>query len=1025
MTTPPSGPSLLARLAGFTVGHARWMIGGWLLFVVAVNVLVPQLEVVVSRDSTPFVPESAPSLRAVKTMDETFGNGRSRAFLVVVAERDSGLTDADRRYVTGLAGRLAQDHENVTWVQDLSQPRLRKALTSADGKAMYFQVGVAGYTGAPTSVKQVDAVRGAVAAGRPAGLDVAVTGASATVTDMVTQVEHSILLITAVTLVLIALILMVIYRSVVVTAFVLGVIGLALAVARGVTAYLGLHVLDVSTFTGSFLTGVVLGATTDYAIFLISRYHELRREGVPPRDAARVAAERVSAVVLGSAFTVILATAALGLAHVGLFRTTGPAIAVSILLALGISLTLTPPVLALLGERGLLEPRPLRTGSGWQRLGALVVAHPARVFAAGLVPLLLLAALFPLYRPSYDERRVQPADTESNDGYALMDAHFPRNEALPDFVLVTADHDLRNPRDLAALEQAAAAVSRVPGVASVRAVTRPDGSPITEASLAHQAGVVGTRLGKASDRLGANQSDRLVDGAAQLHSGAARVARGADDAAAGADRLLQGVEGLHTGLERLADGGRAAADGSSRLRVGARALADGLDSAVAQTQVAVDGLGMAHDALTRSAACGLDPVCKRARDGVRQVWVAERDQLVPGLRDAAGAARQIADGTVDLDTGLARIRAGLATAEQGSARLVAGQRSLHSGLDTLAHGSGRVAEASGLVQGGTTRLAGAVGDLQSGLEAAADHLRSAAAATRGTDAAGFYLPPSAFDDPAFALASGAYLSSDGRVARLIVLGRTNAFGHEAADRVGAITDALRTSLRGTPLQGSTVAATGMAATNADIARLSQSDFRLVAIVALVAVFLVLLFLIRSVVAASALLGSVLLSYAATMGLSILVWQLLLGVPLEWTVGCIAFVLLVAVGADYNLLLIKRVHEESPDGSRPGIARSVALTGGVITAAGVIFAGSMFAMMSGSVTTLVQLGFTTGVGLLLDTFVVRTLVVPAFAALVGRRLWWPTRVRAELDARADEPADEAAQERVRVPSQRPSRVPVSG
>jgi len=112
------------------------------------------------------------------------------------------------------------------------------------------------------------------------------------------------------------------------------------------------------------------------------------------------------------------------------------------------------------------------------------------------------------------------------------------------------------------------------------------------------------------------------------------------------------------------------------------------------------------------------------------------------------------------------------------------------------------------------------------------------------------------------------------------------------------------------------------------------------------------------------------------------------------VACIAFVLLVAVGADYNLLLIKRMHEESPDGSRAGIARAVALTGGVITAAGVIFATSLFAMTSGSVTTLVQLGSTVGLGLLIDTFVVRTMVVPAFAALVGPRLWWPSKVEAE-------------------------------
>jgi len=323
--------------------------------------------------------------------------------------------------------------------------------------------------------------------------------------------------------------------------------------------------------------------------------------------------------------------------------------------------------------------------------------------------------------------------------------------------------------------------------------------------------------------------------------------------------------------------------------------------------------------------------------------------------------------------------------------LADGQRTLRDGLGTLSQGTGKLASATGQVAGGTSKLAGAVGDLGSGLDSAASYLKAAAKASRTPGASGFYLPPSAMKDPRFALASGAYLSPDGRVARLIVLGATNAFGHEAADRSEAITDAVRHSLPGTSLAGSKVAATGMASTNADIARLAQSDFRLVATVALLAVFLILLLLIRSLVAATFLLASVVLSYAATMGLSIIVWQLLIGTPIEWTVACIAFVLLVAVGADYNLLLIKRVHEEAPGGSRAGIARAVALTGGVITAAGVIFAASLFAMMSGSVTTLVQLGFTAGLGLLIDTFVVRTLVVPAFAALVGPKLWWPARV----------------------------------
>ena len=111
------------------------------------------------------------------------------------------------------------------------------------------------------------------------------------------------------------------------------------------------------------------------------------------------------------------------------------------------------------------------------------------------------------------------------------------------------------------------------------------------------------------------------------------------------------------------------------------------------------------------------------------------------------------------------------------------------------------------------------------------------------------------------------------------------------------------------------------------------------------------------------------------------------------VAAVAFVVLVAVGADYNLLLTKRMHEEAPDGSPQGIARATAATGGVITTAGVIFAVSMMALMAGRVTTIGQVGFTIAVGLLLDTFVVRSLLVPAIATLLGRRLWWPQRTRA--------------------------------
>jgi len=107
--------------------------------------------------------------------------------------------------------------------------------------------------------------------------------------------------------------------------------------------------------------------------------------------------------------------------------------------------------------------------------------------------------------------------------------------------------------------------------------------------------------------------------------------------------------------------------------------------------------------------------------------------------------------------------------------------------------------------------------------------------------------------------------------------------------------------------------------------------------------------------------------------------------------------LVAVGADYNMLLASRMREESPHSLRYGIIRTLGSTGGVITAAGLIFAASMGGLLFSSIGIVIQGGFVIGVGILLDTFVVRTVTVPAIAALLGRANWWPSRMGARRSA----------------------------
>ena len=977
------------RLAQLPIRYAGIVVALWLAVVGGLNLALPQLEQVIADDSTPVVPEDAPSVRALAAMDEAFGNGRSTSVLFVVAERDGGLTSADRRYLRGLAPLLRSD-EHVSSVLAVDRrPALLRALTSEDRESAYLQVGIPGETGAPSSIREIEAVREIVGQDPPPGLAVAVTGPAATIGDMATEVEHSLVRITLVTIGLIALILMLLYRSVAVTGLILGFIGIALAAARAATSFAGLHLFAVSTFTGSFLTGVVLGASTDYAIFQVSRFQEHRRDGLGVRDAVVAANARIGPVVAGSALTVILASASMALAHIGIFHTTGPAIALGVAVTLLLCLTLLPAGMLLLGRRGWLDPRRRRrVAGGWHRVAATVVARPGRVLAAGLLPLIVLASFYPALERTFDERGGQPDDTESNRGYELLAAHYPLNEALADYVLIRSDHDLRNARDLAALERAAASAARTSGVDSVRSVTRPDGARIPQASLGYQAGRVGDRLHAADNRLGEGESGavRLVSGAGDLDSGAGRLAEGADAAAAGAGRLVSGVRRLHDGVARLAVGADRSTAGTQRLRDGADALAAALASAYDQTQVAVDGLGLAHDALTRSLTCGLDPYCRRARDGIRRIYVGERDRLLPGLRRAVDAAGRIADGTADLGAGLARLEEGLDRVERGAAELASGQDTMRTQLGRLADGADGLSAGTDEFTGGTQRLSTAVSDLRSGLDRASTYLRDTRRVARDPAIGGFYLPPVALDDPRFALSTRVYLSEDGRTARFVVLGATDGFGTEASERAREVREAVVDGLRDTRLADAEVSATGLATLNADLADLADDDFALVATVTLGAVFLVLLLLLRSLVVALVLLASVLLSYAAAMGLGVLLWQTLLDRPIEWTVPLIVFVLLVSVGADYNLLLAKRIREEAPDGDRAGIARAVAATGGVITAAGLIFAASMVALMTGSVVTLAQMGSIIAMGLLLDTFVVRTLVVPAAATLLGSRLW---------------------------------------
>ncbi|MDM2669617.1 MMPL family transporter, partial [Mycobacteroides abscessus] len=185
---------------------------------------------------------------------------------------------------------------------------------------------------------------------------------------------------------------------------------------------------------------------------------------------------------------------------------------------------------------------------------------------------------------------------------------------------------------------------------------------------------------------------------------------------------------------------------------------------------------------------------------------------------------------------------------------------------------------------------------------------------------------------------------------------------------------------------------GAAATYWDIQDATKTDLLIAAIAAFALIFLVMLLITRSVVAALVIVGTVAFSYSGAFGLSVLVWQHFLGIPLSWLNLPITFIILVAVGSDYNLLLISRYLEESKAGLNTGLIRAVANSGKVVTTAGIVFAATMMAMLSSDLLSVGQLGSIIGLGLLLDTLIVRSFITPAIARLLGPLFWWPRLIR---------------------------------
>ncbi|WP_176138291.1 RND family transporter [Mycobacterium sp. D16Q16] len=906
---------------------------GWLLLTVAVNVLVPPIESVARDHAVTMSPHDAPAMIAAKHIGQKYRESDSDSIAMIVLEGDNPLGESARRYYDTLVHALQADPEHVQHVQNVwGDPLTAAGAQSRDGKAAYVQLNLAGDQGSTLGNKSVDAVRKIVdRSAPPAGLAVYVTGPAALTTDMNEAADKSMLVMMGVTGAVIMIMLLVTYRSISTMLLVLVMVGFEMGTARGVVAILGNYdLLGFSTFVVAMLSSLAIAAGTDYAIFLIGRYQEARQAGQDRETAYYTMFRGTFHIILGSGLTIAGATLCLHLARLSYFKALGIPSALGLLVVVAGALTAAPAVVVIASRFGLLDPKRAVKVRRWRRIGTATVRWPGAVFAASLAIALIGVAIMPTMKVSYNDRFYIPASLPSNVGYAAAERHFSAATMNPDILMVESDHDMRNSGDMLILDKIAKDVFRSPGIAMVQSITRPLGGPIEHTSIPFQISAQSIPI----------------------------------------------QQNLQFMKDRTAD---------------MLTMSEDLGSMIGSMQRMQSLLGQMSNATHRMTTDMTD--AQATLNEIRD-HLAEFDDVIRPLRNyfyweqncfdiaVCSAIRSVFDAMDGVDTFSDKMRA--LTADIGNVGAIIPQMSAQ--FPTI------IAVAKSM-QGTLLTMHSSFANLVTQMAQMTD---TASAMGQAFDASRsgdyFYLPPEAFQNPDFQRGLQLFLSPDGKAARFIITHDKDPATPAGISSVIPELEAAHQAVKGTALTDAEFYLTGTAAIYRDIQSGSHYDLLIVGIAAVTLIFAVMMLITRALVASLVIVGTVLLSLGAAFGLSVLVWQHIFGLELNWIAPVFGLIILLAVGSDYNLLLVSRFQEEIGAGLKTGIIRSMGETGGVVTSAGLVFAFTMMSMAASDLSSIGQAGSTIGLGLLFDTLIVRSLMTPSIAGLLGPWFWWPLKVR---------------------------------
>lgn len=947
----------------------------WIALALLLGITAPSISDVASSDQTSFLPTSSNSIVARTLEAEKFAASGSASSGLLVFEREGGLTAADRGFAESVHNWLLSP-QGPAIVQDVvsvfSYPERESTLISPNNAAMLLEVHFTVAAFQPVVDEATYAIRERVEQGKPAGLAVNFTGEAGLGTDLVDSIVESTDRTTIVTLLLVIGLLFLIYRAPLAILIPLITITLAYLVSRGILGYFAQFGWEVSSLLDSFMVVLVFGAGTDYSLFFISRFREELAQNTAYEAAVR-SVQRIGAVIAASAITTIVGLSALGMARFGLVKTMGPGLALAVGITLLAGLTLTPALLSLFGKHLFW---PLKTSventqpsSIWVRIGNLVARRP--LVLVTLITVLLAIPYVGLlqYRENLAMLASLPKTTDSRQGFDAIARNFPQGEFAPGVVLLELPEsaDLTSAPILRAIATMQEELLALESVGLARTVIDPvgDGSTTGFTVPAQLAQIVAALRnpqagGEESpshhiEAAGA-QADILQQYVAELASAFPDVAQAGEF-----DRTRDALAEFSATTANLRSQAHPTAqlrELAARLRQPAFSPSAG-DPATALAPVSLY-LGELSEAFPNMTGQSAFTEATRILQDIQQ-----RFESAPA--PATLSAQQ---------------RAAIQSETQATVGEVATQLDLLAAFFAEQPDAVFFPSALAAREPSQSPLPAAMGNLADALSA----LREAFATYPHP-----YLIPTALPEVQEASRAIAplFLSEDATTIRFFVILEEDPLSPEAITSLREMRQTLERARDG-PLASAKVFLGGSTAEIADIQQVVRQDIRTVGIVTVVGIFAVLAILLRSLVAPLYLVGTVVFSYGSSLGLSTLFFQGVLGHEgVYYLLPLTVMVMLIALGADYNVFLVHRIREESASlPLREGVRVASARTGAIITAAGVILAGTFAALTASPLQMLFQMGAAVALGILIDALVVRSLLVPGIVTLVGKANWWP-------------------------------------